>query len=145
MLCREEVSRTTERYKAGLRQNLENVFMQLLPAGSRMYIAHLLNHSEENDMVQNPYDNEMLDGVYAELEERCRGVEVYTERENGEESVSLPPTRQDLHSLTLTKQIVHEAGLVDEQFLGRLRGIQRLVREEARKNLRQSPIHTFFS
>lgn len=88
------MSRITERYKAGLRGKLYNVFMQHLPAGSRVDTAYLLNQSGEDYVVRNIDDNEMLEAVHEKLEECCRDVEEYPGGEKEEKSVILPPAKQ---------------------------------------------------
>lgn len=82
----------------------------------------------------------MLDVVHEELEECCGDLEDFPEGEKEEKSVSLPPTKQQHQALALTTQISHEAGLVDEQLLGRLRVMQRLLREGLGKISNRSPL-----
>lgn len=144
-LCSGELHGAADSDEARLREELQSVVMQLVPPGSRMDVGNLLNQSAEDDVVQCLDDSEMVNAVWDELEGRSGDVEEEQEGEQEEETVSLPPTKQQLQALAWTKQIAEEAGLVDEHFLGKMRAIQRLVREEARKNLQQSTIDTFFS
>lgn len=133
-------------HESALMTELAKAVDDLVPSRVRMSIADLLHPEGEDDVLQEPSDDALVDSILetSNMAGHNRDAAEDSDDEEGEQGDPLPSSQEQLRVLLLAKRIVEAHGEDTQAFRSCVRRTQWAVRAESRAAARQSTIDRFF-